>query len=520
MSKKEALNAGNETVVEMEPASFQENSAEIELSTETGKGKKKKEKKPKKERRPLDKAAKKKRKKIIAFSVIGVIIVLFILKSVLGGSGVQAMVSVTSAQTGEIEQTINTSGTVTTLETKNYFSDVNIKISDVLVQTGDAVKAGDVLISYDEDALAREKELAQLSALSAEGSYQNSIQSNNEKLGDLSEANINLDVLDQQIADTEAYIKGLENKIAKKKSDLAYEGALLQISLLDWQDQPDSEEYMNLQKLVQLNNYEQQNNKEIKGWQDELDVYNKMLSDYKEYRSEMKSQKSSAEAGKMTSGAKQELEATNQTKEIEAANSLENLEAVEGGIVAEFDGVVTEMNAVEGGSVAAGGSLLKLESTEDVMVKIYVTKYDLDKISVGQKAVITIGSKEYEGEVAKINKMAEKNNSGAAVVGAEIKITNPDSDVILGVEAKVVIGTAKAENTILIPVGAVNVDVDGEFVYVVDENSILVKKPIVTGISSDTMVQVIEGISEGEQIVTDVTADLQEGMSVMAMPQQ
>jgi len=520
MSKKEALNTGNETVVEMEPASFQENSAEIELSTETGKGKKKKEKKPKKERRPLDKAAKKKRKKIIAFSVIGVIIVLFILKSVLGGSSVQAMVSVTGAQTGEIEQTINTSGTVTTLETKNYFSDVNVKISDVLVQTGDAVKAGDVLISYDEDALSREKELAQLSAQSAEGSYQNSIQSNNEKLGDLSEANINLDVLDQQIADTEAYIKGLENKIAKKKSDLAYEGALLQISLLDWQDQPDSEEYMNLQKLVQLNNYEQQNNKEIKGWQDELDVYNKMLSDYKEYRSEMKSQKSSAEAGKMTSGAKQELEATNQTKEIEAANSLENLEAVEGGIVAEFDGVVTEMNAVEGGSVAAGGSLLKLESTEDVMVKIYVTKYDLDKISVGQKAVITIGSKEYEGEVAKINKMAEKNNSGAAVVGAEIKITNPDSDVILGVEAKVVIGTAKAENTILIPVGAVNVDVDGEFVYVVDENSILVKKPIVTGISSDTMVQVIEGISEGEQIVTDVTADLQEGMSVMAMPQQ
>ncbi len=477
-------------------------------------------KKEKKEKKPLDKAAKKKRRRIIICSIVGVVIVLFVLMNVLGSSNVQAVVSTTLAQTGEIEQTINTSGTVTTLETKNYFSDVNVKISDVSVQAGDAVQAGDVLISYDQDALAREKELAQLSVQSAEGSYQNSIQSNNEKLGDLNEANINLDVLDQQIADTEAYIKGLENKIAKKQSDLAYEGALLQISLLDWQEQPDSEEYLNLQKLVQLNSYEQQNNKEIKGWQDELEVYNKMLSDYKEYRSEMKSQKSSAEAGKMTAGARQELEATNQTKEIEASDSLENLEAAEGGIVAEFDGVVTEVNAVEGGSVAAGGSLLKLESTEDVMVKIYVTKYDLDKISVGQEAAVTIGSKEYQGKVSKINKMAEKNSSGAAVVGAEIKITNPDSDVILGVEAKVVIGTAKAENAILIPVGAVNVDVDGEFVYVVDENGILTKQPIVTGISSDTMVQVLEGISEGEQIVTDVTADLQEGMSVMAMPQQ
>ncbi len=59
----------------------------------------------------------------------------------------------------------------------------------------------------------------------------------------------------------------------------------MQISLIDWQDQPDSDEYQNLQKLVQLNNYEQQNNEQIKSWQDELEVYNDMLSEYKEYRS-------------------------------------------------------------------------------------------------------------------------------------------------------------------------------------------------------------------------------------------
>ena len=66
--------------------------------------------------------------------------------------------------------------------------------------------------------------------------------------------------------------------------------------------------------------------------------------------------------------------------------------------------------------------------------------------------------------------MAEQNNSGAAVVGAEIKILNPDSDVILGVEAKVVINTEKVENAVLVPITAVNVDMDGEFVYVVENN--------------------------------------------------
>ena len=221
----------------------------------------------------------------------------------------------------------------------------------------------------------------------------------------------------------------------------------------------------------------------------------------------------------LTAGAKEQLEADNQTKEIEQQTSLENLEAAENGITAEFDGVVTQIDATEGQVAANGSQILKLESTEDVAVRITVTKYDLDKIKIGQSAKVTIGSKEYQGEVSKIDKMAEKNNSGATVVGTEIKITNPDSDVILGVEAKVVISTAREENVIIVPVTAVNVDVDGEFVYTV-ENNVLLKKPVQTGISSDTYVQITEGLSEGEQVVTEVSSGLTEGMMVLAMPEE
>lgn len=512
VESEEVQTQGVELVQGVEPA------ATTKSKDLSEKKKKEKKKKEKKEKKPLDSAAKKKRRRIILCSILGVVIVFFAVSKVFGSSGPQTFVMTTGAITGEIEQTISTSGTVTTELTKSYFSDVDVKIGDVAVAAGDAVKAGDVLISYDAEDLATQTTLAQLKIQSNQGNYNNSIQSNGQKWGDLNEANVNISVLDQQIADTEAYITNLENKIEQKKSDLAYEGALLQISLLDWQDHPDSDEYMNLQKLVQLNSYEQQNNAEVKGWEDELAVYNKMLSDYKEYRSEMKSQKSSAEAGRMTSGARQELEAENETKGIEASDSLESLQAAANGVVAEFDGVVTEINAVEGGTVATGSQLLKLESTQDVMVRVTVTKYDLDKIAVGQNAKVTIGSQEYEGQVTKINKMAEQNNSGASVVGTEIKITNPDSEVILGVEAKVIISTAQEKNAVLIPVTAVNVDMEGEFVYVVEEN-ILVKKQIVTGISSDTMVQVIEGLSDGEQVVTDVTANLMEGMVVAAMPQ-
>lgn len=486
---------------------------EIQVTeNEESKGKKKR-----KEKKPLDAAAKKKRRKRILLIAAGVIVALIIVSGFMGGDAVMPVTTALAVK-GEIAQTINTSGTVTTDNAKSYFSEVNVKIGTVNVSAGDAVKAGDVLIAYDETELQKKTELAQLRQQSGEGSYKDAVQNNNEKLGDLSEATINLEVLDQQIADTEAYIAGLENKIENKKNELALFGTKLQISLLDWQNKPNSDEYMNLQKMVQENSYEQNYNEDILGWQAELEVYNKMLAEYEEYRSEMKSQKSSADAGKMSAGAKEQLEADTQTKAIEAGEELTALQNVEAGITADFDGVVTEISAIEGATVAEGSKLLELQSTQDVSVKISVTKYDLDKIALGQKAVVTIAGKEYEGEVTKINKMAERNESGAAVVGTEIKILNPDSDVYLGVEAKVVITTAEEQDVLLAPVTAVNVDMEGEFVYVVEEG-VLVKKPVETGISSDTMIQILSGVEEGAQLITEVTGDLTEGMAVMAMPE-
>ncbi len=480
-------------------------------------GKNKKKEKQKREKKPLDKETKKKRRRIILLIVAIVLILVFVLARMLAGNAPMPVVTVEAVK-GEIEQTISTSGTVESEESKSYFSDVSVKIGTVHVQAGDAVKAGDVLISYDEEDLKTNLELAQLKQQSDEGSYQNSVQNNNENAGDLREANRNLEVLEQQIADTKAYITNLENKIKAKKSDLELYGTKLQISLLDWKDRPDSEEYMNLQKLIQENAYEVNNNKEIKGWEAELAVYNDMLAEYQEYRSEMKSQKSSAQAGELSAGASKQLEADNQTKTIEITEELTGLQEAEKGITAAFDGVVTEMNAVEGGVIAEGGQILELQSTQEVSVKIAVTKYDLDKIALGQKAVVTIAGKEYDGEVARINKMAEKNESGGAVVGTEIKILNPDSDVYLGVEAKVVISTAQEKDVVLVPTGAVNVDMDGEFVYAV-ENGILTRKPVETGISSDTMIQILSGVDEGAQVVTEVTTGIEAGMAVMAIPE-
>lgn len=496
----------------------------MELTKQEKKEQKKREKEEKKRlkaegKTPMDPA---KKKKIIKRSVIGGVagvFILFIIVSNISKANTKPMVYTSEVTRGDIEQTINTSGAVASNEVRTYFAPVSIEIGKINVNTGETVKKGSPVLTYDETDLANEKRTAELKLQANEGSYKSSVQKNNESLGDLGEANVNLGVLEQQITDIDNHIKDLQRQVDDKKAALAHEGALLQISLIDWADHPDSDEYENLQKLVQLNTYEQSNNEQIRAWEEEIKTYTDMLNNCKEYKSEMKSQQSSAESTKLNAGGKEELEAKNEMENITSQETLNAIQETENGILAEFNGVVTEMNAVEGKTPAVGEQLFKLESTEDVKVSISVSKYDLEKIKEGQKAVVTIGGNTYEGEVSKIDKMATKNNSGASVVNADIKILNPDENIFLGVEAKISVSTSKSEAALLVPFSAVNTDMEGSFVYAV-ENGVIVKKPVQTGISSDLDVEIIEGLNEGDQILTEVNSNIMEGMEVSAVPMQ
>lgn len=474
--------------------------------------------KEKKEKTPMDKA---KKKKIIRRCVLGGIVAVIILyvgiNSVIA-KNMPTTVYTTEVVKGDIEQVLSTSGTVKTQESKTYFADVSVKIGQVDVAAGDNVKKGQQLYAYDADALADEKKLSELKIQSSEGGYESSMIKNNKYISELGEANVNLGVLEQQIADSENYVKELNQKITDKQNALAYEGALLQISLLDWSNKPGSEEYMELQKLVQLNTYEQQHNKEIEAWQKEVNEYQEKIAAYKEYQAEMKSQKSSSESASLDNGSKSQLIANKEMENINAEETLASIESVENGVTAEFNGVVTSVSAVEGSTPAVGTQMVTLESIENVKVEISVSKYDLEKIAVGQEAEVMLAGKSYQGSIAKINGMATTNASGAAVVGVEIRIDNPDSDIYLGVEAKVSVHTAYADQVLVVPVEVINSDKNGDFVYAV-ENGILVRKSVVTGISSDSYCEIKEGLNEGDQIVGSIAPYMEEGMAVTAVPQ-
>lgn len=526
----------------------------VQMETET-----KKMKKAKKEKKPMDKAKKKKLRRRIAAVVIVALIAGFFVRNSLMAKNTAPMVFTTEATVEDVEQTLRTGGTVKSTETKSYFSTVTVPVSEIKVAVGDKVKKGDVLLKFDEDALAEAKQEAELKLQSNEGGYSSSVYKDNKYLADLSEANTNLAVLEQQISDHETYLKGLQKTIEDKKAWYANQGALLQVSLLEWektindekkaleernayeaesQDMDDKEKrekrekddaaknqiaqdeetYLSLQEQVQYNSYEQQNNQEIRDLEREASEIEKIIADAKELKAKMESQKETSEDAMMDTGSKEKLEADTALQKLTNGETLESIEEVESGIVADFAGVVTEIDAVEGSMPAENGKLMVLESTDKVVVHANVSKYDLEKLAVGQETEIDIAGNVYEGKVAKIEGMATTNNNGAAVVGVDISIDKPDENIFLGVEAKVVVHTAKVEGVVAIPMELINSDRDGDFVYV-EENGVVAKKRITVGISSENLCEVKEGLAAGDKVIMSMGQEFEEGMAVTAVPQ-
>lgn len=491
---------------------------------------------------------KKKRKKgriIIAGILILMVIIKVVSCAMAPDEG--AIVTTTSAVVGDLQETVSTSGKVVSDEKKVFFAPASgVKVEEVLAEAGDIVKSGDLLISYDMEQMEKRLRQAALQQTKSNALYQGALSDSSENQGKLGEANTNLDVLNRQIEDNKAYLKDLQSKLNQSQRDtnnsLLEESYNLNARLSELQEQlsklnsvsdgdgngADDSKRQELEKEIRDINVQLSRNAYLQGissssdyvadMQEEIANVQERIADYEEYKARMESQKSGSEGQVMDSYDRQQYAADNELANLSYEEVEEEYYAAKKGVCAEFDGIVTECSAVEGATVADGVQLLTLESIENVNVSFYASKYDVVKLEIGQKVDVTISDNTYQGEISKINHMASADESGTPMVGAQVHLLNPDDNIILGLDAKMIIYTKETKDALLIPVEAVNADKNGDFLYVV-ENGIVVRKPIVCGISSDTYTEVVEGITEEDQIILTSYSTLEEGMKVTVLPQ-
>jgi HlyD family secretion protein len=190
--------------------------------------------------------------------------------------------------------------------------------------------------------------------------------------------------------------------------------------------------------------------------------------------------------------------------------------------------------------------VMTLAALHSMEVKIEVGEHEVVHLVIGQKADIKIDAFEgqtFEGTVVEIAQKALIRNPGTEQETTSFPVTvalvaKPDR-VLPGMSAEVKVSAEQRESAVIVPVQAVTVrpersltdtatNVEGnklsapkkgetfaKVVFVVDADKKVHTRRVKTGISSDTDIEIIEGLVEGDEIIEGpyrtLAKDLKEG---------
>ncbi len=430
---------------------------------------------------------------------------------------------------GDVETMISASGVVESEEAKVYYAPLNAKVASVTVEQGDSVKKGDVLLTYDTEDLEFTQREGALEASASENSYLSAMAESDEQERIYNESTSALEIAETMIHAQQDFINDLKNMVtdekAKKRLELLDEKYRLNRQqngiAVNMEIKPDgkitdsmwSADYEVRNKIAEVDKKieELDMDKELTELERQIVKEQEKLADMQELKADWKADQSSAENNILDANKKKELEAIAQKAKISEEKAQAHLEEAKAGIVAEFNGVVTELEVHDGFVTDQSSKLMKVENSEEVRVTVSLSKYDLEKVALGQKAEVVVAGNTYKGTVSKINHMAEKNDSGSRLVTAQVHIDNPDENIYLGIEGRVTIYAEKAENVLVVPFSAINADQGGDFCYVIKEG-IVEKRQVKIGLTSEDSMEVLEGLEEGEMVITDSSEGIEEGM--------
>ena len=177
---------------------------------------------------------------------------------------------------------------------------------------------------------------------------------------------------------------------------------------------------------------------------------------------------------------------------------LESLE-----IKAPFDGIVFEASAQAGQTYQAETALFKIGDPKALEVKANITEEDYPIVSVGQAVEVFFDARADVTVKGKVDRIIPKRIEGdRPLYNIYISLNNVPDGLADGMTSDTAITIAKRENVLCLPRAAVRASSASTTTVKVWDGVQEVTKEIKVGLRGDTYVEIISGLSEGEQVVT------------------
>lgn len=196
---------------------------------------------------------------------------------------------------------------------------------------------------------------------------------------------------------------------------------------------------------------------------------------------------------------------TRTTAEAAANNAFDGVKAAQRAyqdavIFAPISGIVTQATPIVGQTVSATDLIAQVVDNSSIYFDTDVDEADIGKISLDLPAEITLDAypnQTFEGFVTQILPQTKLTSSGATVVTVRIEISMTPEIFVNGLSGQSDVIIQSSQNVLTIPQEALRADNS----VVIQKDNLLEVRKVTTGISSDTEIEIKNGLFEGEKVL-------------------
>ncbi len=197
--------------------------------------------------------------------------------------------------------------------------------------------------------------------------------------------------------------------------------------------------------------------------------------------------------------------ASSDLRQVQGLLSVQTEKIADYTIVAPMDGVVLRRDGEIGEIAEVGQILYRVGVPKPLQVVAEVNEEDIPRVQIGQTGLFRTDAfpdRLLEGKVSEITPMGD-----VAAKTFRVKMRLPDDTPLkpgMSVEANIV--TREKPNALLVPADALQ----GNAVFIIDGANVR-KREVKVGIRGTRQVEVLSGLTDGEQVASPVATDVKDG---------
>jgi len=170
-------------------------------------------------------------------------------------------------------------------------------------------------------------------------------------------------------------------------------------------------------------------------------------------------------------------------------------------VTAPIAGHVVRRNVVQGSYVQPGTELFEIADLSKVWVIANVYEYEIGRVSVGQAATVVVGAYPEQPLSGKVTFIYPTVDAATRTLSVRIELDNQDFKLHPGMYGDVVIQLTSAQG-VVVPWEALVDTGEYQYVFLAKEGGHFEPRRVSAGARSGEKVQILQGLSAGETVVT------------------